>query len=260
MLHRAVYVALFLSAAVCLAQGGKVATRASFLEAPATLPIIFVNTVSANHSHRGDTLLAKTTQPVRLTNGTIVPSGVRIIGRVDAASAFVDDGTPYAQQKQGMLSIRFDSLQLDGLAIPLNVTVRAMADPITSWDAREPQSSDLDSLSTVTQIGGDLLTPSQKEVISRDGDVVGYNRGGSVYAHLIARGHCDGSTVEVSVGIYSASACGLYGFTRISAQETGSASRPSILTLVSSRISPKLWKNSTALLEVLPDQQPIASR
>lgn len=260
MLRRMAYVALFLSTAICLAQDRNAVTTASSLEAPATFPIVFANTVSANHSHRGDVVLAKTTQPVRLANGAIIPPGARILGHVVAADAFVENKTPYARQQQGTLSIRFDALRFEGSSLPLNVTVRAMADPTTTWDAREPKSSDLDSLGTVTQIGGDLLTPSQTEVVSRDGDVVAYNKRGGVYAHLIAHGHCDGSTVEVPVGIYSASACGLYGFTKVSAQEMGSASRPSLLTLVSSRTSPKVWKNSSALLELLPDRQPVVSR
>jgi hypothetical protein len=136
-----------------------------------------------------------------------------------------------------------------------------MADPITSWAARTPNASDMDSsLHTVTQIGGDQLTPSQSQVISMQGDVVAYNRHGGVYAHLIASPGCDSSSTEVSVGIYSASACGLYGFTDVSAQQMGSPASPSTLTLVSSRVSPKVWKNSTALLEVLPNQQTVAQR
>lgn len=47
MLRRMAYVALFLSTAICLAQDRNAATPASSLEAPATLPIVFANTVSA---------------------------------------------------------------------------------------------------------------------------------------------------------------------------------------------------------------------
>jgi hypothetical protein len=98
-------------------------------------------------------------------------------------------------------------------------------------------------------------------VTNEDGDVVAYSRHGGVYAHLIASAGCDGSDVEVSVGIYSASACGLYGFDRTSAEETGSLAQPSTLTLVSTHGSPKIWKDSTALLEVLPaSPRTLASR
>jgi hypothetical protein len=151
-------------------------------------------------------------------------------------------------------------LQVAGATLPLNITVRAIADPIASWDAGMPNVNDDRSSPSVTQIGGDQLNRSQTEVVSRDGDIVAYNKRDGVYAHLIAHGGCDGSSVEVSVGIYSPSACGLYGFTDVSAQEVGSPTEPSTLTLVSTRTSPKIWKHSTALLEVLPSQQTVAAR
>jgi hypothetical protein len=259
MLSRGVLFALFLSSTVAIAQSGNTPSATS-LQAPTILPIVFAKSISADRANVGDVVLAKTDQEVRLSNGKVIPPGARVTGHVIAARGFVYDKTPYAHQKQSELSIRFDSLDAAGTALPLNVTVRAMADPLTSGGAREPKSSDLDSLATVTQIGGDQLIPSQSEVRNMDGDVVAYNKRSGVYAHLIPNGRCDGSDVEVSVGIFSASACGLYGFTDVSATELGSVSAPSAITLVSSRTSPKIWKGSHALLEVLPAQQTMASR
>lgn len=241
---------LILSSSVVLAQGASPS-----LEAPATLPVVFTKTISADHARAGDPVAAKTTQVVRLADGRTLPSGSRVNGHVLEASGFSYDTTPYARQKASVLSIQFDSAQDGAVAIPLNVTVRAMADPITSWDAQRPKASDMDSLGTLTQIGGDQLVPSQSEVVDQNGDVVAYNRKGGVYAHLIAHSDCDGSEVEVSMGSYSASACGLYGFTGVTATERGSSAEPSKLTLVSTHGSPKLWKNTTALLEVVPTQQ-----
>jgi hypothetical protein len=244
-----------------LAQTGRNTTEISSLQAPTTLPIVFTKTVCADHSHIGDAVLARTTQSVRLADGTTVPSGSPITGHIVSATPFVYDKTPYAHQKQSNLSIQFDSLELSGRTLPLNITVRAMAGPIASWDARTPNVNDAVSPSpSNTQIGGDQFNRSQPEVVSMQGDVVAYNRRGGVYAHLIANGGCDASSVEVSVGIYSASACGLYGFAEISAVEMGSLAKPSMLTLVSARTTPKISKNSTALLEVLPDRQTVASR
>jgi len=260
MLNRTFLSTLFLSSTMVLAQTRSTATGASSLQAPTTLPIVFTNTVSADHSHVGDRVLARTEQVVHLGNGGVIPSGTLIVGHVVAANAFVYDKTPYAQQKPSTLSIRFDSLQVAETTLPLNITVRAMADPITSWDARLSNVNDDRSSPSATQIGGDQLNRSQAEVVSRDGDVVAYNKRDGVYAHLIAHGGCDGSSVEVSVGIYSASACGLYGYTDVSAREMGSPAEPSTLTLVSTRTSPKVWKHGTALLEVLPNQQTVAAR
>ena len=225
-----------------------------------TLPIVFTNTISARNARSGDVVHAKTLQTVLLGNGRSIPAGARVVGHVMEAMPFIYDKTPYAKQKNSILAIHFDSVEADGAKLPLHVTVRAMADYFATNAAREPKSTDLDPLGTLTLVGGDLLTPSQSEVRDRDDDVVGYNRHGGVYAHLIANGRCDGTSREVSMGIYSASACGLYGYTNLSATEFGSAAAPSNLTLVSHRRSPEIVKQSTALLEVLPEEHASVER
>lgn len=259
-MNRTMLVVLLLSSTVAFGQAGnKTVIPAGFI-APATLPIVFTKTIAADQTHVGDIVTAKTSQRVYLSNGAVIPSGTRVSGHVIAANGFAYDKTPYAHQKTSTLTIKFDSVQVGGTVLPLNATVRAMADPITSEQAQMKLATDIDPEGTTTQIGGDQVTPRASEVVNSDGDVVGYNKRGGVYAHLIASGACDGSDVEVSMGIYSASACGLYGFSRVSAVEMGSQEQPSTLTLVSTHVSPKIWKSSTALLEVLPSEQNAALR
>lgn len=229
-----------------------------------TLPISFSHGIDADHAHVGDVVSAKTTQPVNLADGQVLSSGALVTGHVVSDSAFAFDSTPYAKQKQSVLSIHFDSVESKGMHIPLNVYVRALATPISSRDARRPQASDQDPLGTLTQIGGDLVTPSQKEVMSQDGDIVGYKRHGDVYAHLIvasgnAPGGCDASDSEQSMGLFSASACGLYGFVDTNLVTTGRTGEPSTLTLTSPRHSPKIWAKSNALLEVLSQDPAVVS-
>jgi len=246
-------VALLVSAPLALAQNVIAAPAVGDLSAKTALPIVFTRTLSAKRAKAGDAVLAKTTQMVHLSGGLVLPAGTRIVGHVVSANPFTYDKTPYARQKPSELVIRFDSAELDSVRLPLHVTLRAMATPIAANDAREPKSSDLDPLGTVTQVGGDLLVPSQKEVVDEQGDVVAYNRHDGVYAHLIANGQCDASDKEVSVGIFSPTACGLYGFGSVSAQTTGSLSKPSEVVLISTHDSPKIWKHTAALLEVLPE-------
>lgn len=244
------FVAL-LSSTLTLSQTAKGATSRTPFPRTA-LPITFTKTVSADKARVGDAVYAKTTQAAKLVTGELVPAGTEVVGHVAVAAGFVYDKTPYATQKESVLEIHFDALHLRGHDLPLRVTVRAMADPLTSWGAREQNGAD-DTLATVTQIGGDVLSPSQSEVVNRNGDVVAYNRRNGVYAHLIAHGSYDGSTNEASMDIYSASACGLYGFSDVTVREAGSRSSPSRLSLVSTHLSPKIWRHSTALLELLPD-------
>ena len=236
------------------AQGYATTSTAAQLPAHATLPITFTKTVSAAHAKPGDLILAKTTQPVRLTDGRKVPPGSLVKGHVLASRPFTYDKTPYAKQIPGTLEIQIDSLEVQGKTIPLSVSLRAMAGPIASSDASEPEyTSDVDPQHTTVQIGGDLLTPSQKEILDPNGDVVGYNKKGGAYAHLIAnsRGpvNCDGGDTEQPVFLFSASACGLYGFSEVSLTSFDS----SRIGLVSTHGTPEIWKHSTALLETTPE-------
>jgi hypothetical protein len=260
MANRMFLLALALGSPFALAQAATTASTTLRMDAPTTLPIVFTRSVAAKGAHVGDRVTAQTTQPVHLADGAVIPSGAKVSGHVVAADPFAYDKTPYAKQKPSQLSISFDSIEFGGQALPLSVTVRAMAGPVDSQRARMPLSYDLDPSQTMTQIGGDQMARGQSEIVNRDGDVVEYNKHDGVYAHLIANGPCDGSDSEVSVGIYSASACGLYGFYQTSAEEVGSVAHPSTLTLVSTRVSPKIWKNTTALLEVLPQQATVSSR
>lgn len=250
---RSFVVALLVSAPFALAQNAIATPAIAHLSAKTTFPIVFTRALSAKRAKTGDEILAKTTQVVHLSGGLVLPEGTRIVGHVVSANPFIYDKTPYARQKPSELIIRFDTVEIDSASLPLHVTLRAMATPIAANGAREPKSTDLDPLGTVTQIGGDLLVPSQKEVVNGQGDVVAYNHHDGVYAHLIANGQCDASDKEVSVGIFSPTACGLYGFGNVSAQALGSVSKPSEVVLVSTHDSPKIWKHTAALLEVLPE-------
>lgn len=233
---------------------------AGVLEAPATLPIVFVHTISAARSHPGDAVSARTTQDVHLADGEILRRGAKITGHVVQSKPFAFDETLYARQKASVLSIRFDSIEVGGKTVPLDVTVRAIADPLTSLAAVTPEEPDVDPWGAVTQIGGDRRYLWPSPIFASDGNIVAYTRNNGVYAHLIASGACDASSVEVSIGIYSPSACGVYGFADTATETMGTQADPSTLTLVSTRHSPKVWKNSTALLEILPQGEGTDSR
>lgn len=247
---------VLISTALCFAQTGSPA--AATLAPQTTLPIMFTKTVTAKGAKPGDLVEAKTTQLVRLANGQQIPQGARVLGHVAAAQPFVFDKTPYARQTQAVLSIQFDTLVTRDEKIPLHVYVRAIADYFATEDAARPQASDVDPDHSTTQVGGDIVTPSQKEIISSDGDIVGYNKRGGNFAHLIANtgpggAHCDATDTEQPVSIFSASACGAYGFVRMTLTSTGFGSRASELSFSSDHRTPEIDRYSAALLEVVPD-------
>ena len=226
--------------------------QAMFVASRATVPIIITRDVSAKTARPGDLVYAKTSQRSQLPNGVVVPSGTRVLGHVISTSGPVqrrklvyDDVAPVSS-----LTIRFDSLELAHEQLPITAYGRAMADPFESESARMSQPSDIDPQSTTTQIGGDLLTPSQRDIVDQDGHVVGHNLRHGAYARLRHNGSCLGTDVEVSVGIYSGSACGLYGFTEVRATGVGTLQSRDI-TLSSSMTTARIWRDSTALLELV---------
>ncbi|WP_263366053.1 hypothetical protein [Edaphobacter bradus] len=218
------------------------------------LPIVITKSVSAKNAHPGDVVYAKTTQASRLPDGTSVPSGSRVFGRVVSTSGSVT-GRGDAISQESYLTIRFDFVQIANEKLPLNAHVRAMADPIASEEAQSPAANDIDPKGALTQIGGDQITPSLRDVVDQDGRIVAQNRRHGVYARLLPNSTCSGTDIEVSVGIYSASACGLYGFTGIHAGGIGSPHSHPDLTLSSTEYTPKVWRNTTALLEVVGAQR-----
>ncbi len=221
---------------------------ASAIPAQTTLPVVFTSTVSAKTAHVGEPVKARTTAPVRLSNGTLLAKGALVTGHVVETAAPLVRSSP-DETASRMLAIQFDSIDAHGTALPLHAAVRAMASPVASWQTADVQESDLDPEHTTTQIGGDQVTPFEKDVVSSTtGDTTGTLSHGYVYAQLQATGRCDASTSQQSLGIFSASACGLYGM-QGSTLGTAQNSNGPVVTLVSSHRNAEIHKNSEALLE-----------
>jgi hypothetical protein len=248
-----------------ITQAANAALPVQLLPPKTTLPIIFTGSVDAKNAHVGDLVLAKTIQNVDLPGGARLPAGSKVIGHVVGSTAFAFDRRAYARQKQARLSIHFDEVSTGKTSFALNVYVRAIADPISAWDAEMPTPNSYDSAPETNQIGGDIVRRSMDEVVSNNGDVVGYRRHADVYAHLIsavgnAPNACDGSDTEQAMGAFSASACGLYGFAGSELLKTAAGVETSTMTLVSTRQTPRIWKHSTALLEVIAPNAGTAPR
>ena len=239
------YIAL-LSSGLAIAQTSATSTAQASLAPQTILPITFSKALSAKRVKPGDAIQARTVQQVRLANGQVVGRGAQVLGHVVAAQPFVFDRTPYAKQKQGVLAIQFDTLVSKDGNVPLHVSVRAIADSFATEAAVTPGPSDDDPLHSTTQVGGDITSPFRNEITSSDGDTVGYNKRGGTFAHLIANGRCDASNNEQPISIFSASACGAYGFRDLAVATSGTQ-----VTLSSTHRTPEIPRYSSALLEVV---------
>ena len=231
--------------------------RAAEVPPQTTFPITINSTIEAGKSKVNDPIWAKTIQVVVLPDGTKIPSGSIVTGHIVSSIAFHFDTTPYATQKPSVLSISFDSVQFAGRQVPIHTSVRAIANVLDVDQAMKPnRQDDPDALGTMVQIGGDHYFPNESSVFSNNGNIVAYNRKQGVFAHLIsssARGtasnlSCDGSTTEQSVAVFSADACGLYGFVGYDLVENGQHNSNPI-ELKSNQYSVKIYAHTAFLLE-----------
>jgi hypothetical protein len=224
------------------------------------IPVVFTRSIDASKAKVGDAVAAKTIQVVLLPDGSKLPKGATVLGHVTAAHAFSFDSTPYAAQQPSFLSVQFDRVVLKGATIPVSVSVRAMANSIESEEASTPRhTNDTDSVGTMVQIGGDTFSPLETAIFNSDGDIVAYNRRNGVFARLLPAEYasryshltCDGADAEQSVAIFSASACGLYGFDSVYMTENGADKNQDTLRLESRRHTVKVYAQSAALLQVV---------
>jgi hypothetical protein len=235
------------------------ATSAVRTEVPqgTAFPVRFISSVDARKARPGDRVTAKTLQIVILPRGQRLPKGTLLVGHVVNAQPYHFDPQPYAHQKASSISIHFDQIVNGDLTLPVNLSVRALANTLQSeWAPRPHYQDETDGAGTMVLIGGDEFSPFDKTVRDDSGDVIAYNRKDGLFARLLpsdspaskTRLDCGSTSTEQSVAIFSPNACGLYGFGRVSMPHTG-RSGSGTFTLVSRGRSIKLYAGSTALLQ-----------
>jgi hypothetical protein len=235
------------------------ATSAAQTKVPlgTALPVRFVRSVDAKTARPGDRVTAKTLQVVMLPGGQRLPKGTLLVGHVVDAQPYHFNPEPYAHQKASSISIHFDQIVNGDLSLPVNLSVRALANALQSrWAPRPHYHDETDGAGTMILIGGDEFSPFDKTVRDNGGDVIAYNRKDGLFARLLpsddpaskTRLNCSSTSTEQSVAIFSPNACGLYGFGNVSMSHAG-RSGSGTFTLVSSGRSITLYAGSTALLQ-----------
>lgn len=237
-----------------------VATMASTLPPSTTIPVIILDTVDAGKAKPGHEIKAKTMQLVRLPSGASIPKGSMVLGHVSQVHWFPSEGKPSS------LTIVFDKIFARGQAIHLHVFVRAMADVFSTQDAMGPElPSDMNFSNTVSLIGGDEVTPGEKTVVSANGDTdkVGVNVHDGVFSRLrpssylgnLIHYHCSGTDTLQSVAIYSADACGVYGFPDTDLVQNGLTTPDGDIKLTSTKHRVSIHSGTSMLLQVFDDKR-----
>lgn len=232
--------------------------HAATIPSSTAIPIVFTHTLEAGKVKSGDLVIAKTIQAILLP-GKVLPKGATLTGHIVQSTPFIPDPTPYAIQKPSILSVHFDKVKWGNSTVDVSVLVRAISGAVASREASILHFRDeSDSTGARTLVGGGQLSPLGRAILSPNGKVVGYNRKLGPVARLLASDyltgesaiHCDATTTEQSLGVFSPDACGVYDLDSDSMPHNGS-NGDGTFVLESRRNTVKLDAQSTSLLEVL---------
>lgn len=233
------------------------AAAATVAQAQTALPVVFPANLDAAHLRAGQAIEVRSTQAVTLSNGLQLPKGTRLAAHVVAAEGFTFDNRPYAEQKGSRLSIRFDSIEGERGAVQIHARLRAMA---AAPDVRKATTvefaNEADSEGTLQLIGAVSYSPRATRIAAADGATLAYQRHDGIFARLSAGEQtehgltvrCAANQQEQAVGIFSGSACGVYGFGASYLSDNGAES--GTISLNSGLENVRIERGSAALLEV----------
>ncbi len=192
------------------------------IPAGAILPVVLPS-ISSKSAKKGGTIKGKLAQDVRLQGGK------RIRGNTNVFGSVVDIGSGDAGSG-ATLTIKFDRLVQRGESTSIRTHLRAMAGTVEIEQAQIPTSgpgeSDVYDWLTTVQVGGDVVYGKQGPV-ERGTRVLGESTYDGVFVRTLASadGRCRGSVYgndwPQALWVFSADACGLYGFPNLEIRRVG---------------------------------------
>ena len=188
------------------------------------LPISLNDSLSLRKSKPGDVISSRIMQDVPLQNGSSIPRGTRVMGRVLNVTPATNGGTT-------QISFQFDSMQLGHSAIPLTTNLRALASPSEIDDAQLPlyggDGGTPSTAYTTVQIGDDEVVYRGGGPVARGDIVVGKPVYGGVLVAVSSapdapcRGAIEGNNQPQALWLFSSDACGVYGYAGLSIRHAG---------------------------------------
>jgi hypothetical protein len=214
------------------------------------LPVVLPS-ISSKHVKKGDQIRGKLAQDVRLQRGKTIRGGANVFGSV------VDIGS--GAGSGATLTIKFDRLVQRGESTFIRTHLRAMATTVAIEQAQIPTSgpgeSDVFDWLTTVQVGGDVVYGKQGPV-ERGTRVLGESTYDGVFVRTLASadGRCRGSVYgndwPQALWVFSADACGLYGFPNLEIRHVGRTEPLGEIVLESKRGPVKIRGGSGVLLRV----------
>jgi hypothetical protein len=198
------------------------ANQTDSIPAGTALPVLLA-AISSKKLKAGDKITATVAQDVPLESGAKIRRGDKVIGTV------VSNETPGAG-KGVKLTIRFGFVVQDGKPIPILTSLRALASSLEVDEAQIPMSgpgeSDVYNWLPTRQIGGDVVY-GKGGPVARGSQVLGESTYQGVFVKLAenpegqCRGPIGGNDRPQAVWLFSADACGLYGFANLQIRHAG---------------------------------------
>ena len=208
--------------------------------------------ISSKHVKGGDQIKGEIAQEVRLSDGTTIRPGTPVLGEVVSVTG--------ANGGHGAtLTLKFGKLVRRGRSTSIRTNLRALASTLEVEQAQIPASgpgeSDVYDWLTTQQVGGDSVYGKQGPVVGRSG-TVGESTYRGVFVRVLAsteggcRGAVGGNDRPQAVWVFSADACGLYGFPDLTILHAGRTEPVGEIVLESKRGPVKIRSGSGALLRI----------
>lgn len=179
-----------------------------------TLPIVLNSSLDARKNKPGAKIEGRLKQDVTLSSGAKIKAGSRVTGRIASVT------------RPSRIVLQFDQIEDGGKAIPLNVSVRAMADSNSIYNAQIPidaeSNYETENQWVTRQIGGDIVNRG-RDLVASGNAIVGQWKGG-VWAKLAYVSDCPPRNlpdVEQPMWVFSVDACGLYGLSSLKLAHAG---------------------------------------
>jgi hypothetical protein len=216
------------------------------------LPLQLNSSLNSRKARPGQRVTARLMQDVLLPSGAKIPAGAKAIGRVlDVVAAGNGSGAK--------LSLQFDTLEVSKRRIPMATSLRALASMMEVEDAQIPKvgpdhGTPQDAWTTV-QIGGDVVYRGGGPV-TNGLRVVGTPAANGVLVQVASnpagkcRGALNGNDLPQALWIFSANACGAYGFRDLTIAHAGRTNPAGEITLTSEGHNFDVRRGSGLLLRV----------
>jgi len=214
------------------------------------LPMRLDSSLNSWKTTPGKTVTARLMQDVPLPSGKKIRTGSKAIGRVLEVIHTTDGGA--------QLSLKFDTLVVSHQKLPMSTNLRALASMMEVADAQTPKTgpdrgTPANSWTTV-QIGGDVVYRGGGPV-AKGSRVVGTPTADGVLVRIesksgACRGDLNGNDHPQALWVFSADACGTYGFNDLRIVHAGRTTPIGQITVASMGHNFDIRRGSGLLLRV----------